>query len=237
MNAIALKGLVAKEIRLTRNIFLSGLLLIILINGLVLLKAPTLEMKLALNCFLTLLHVFYMPIFVFYSLGREARQIQQWLYNPQSMNVLLSMKLLNACFSFFISLLVNCLYSVYIWFYLTPNTSTLIKDINKYTLLSLNGHQITELTQFNLIIFYIFLSSVSLSIFILLLWTIFRWLKPYFKRWSVFMAVVIFVMLIGLLNTTTIMPDNFGSFFIQYLVVDIICFFLASFILSTRVEG
>lgn len=179
-------GLLKKDYKLTRTVFFAGLV----INFLMLLLALYVEGKVEdeLLMFIPLLvavglHVVYFPIMLFISLKTESNQLQLWLHNPQPASILLLSKIVNA-----LGMLVVSLVSLYVM-------SGLL-SIPKFSLFE--AYWTDTWTAGLLIFFHIILVSIFLGIWVILLWSLYQFVKYRIKRlrWLVVIAVVIIPCLI-----------------------------------------
>jgi hypothetical protein len=165
-------GLLKKDFRLTRTVFLAG----IVINILVFMLAMFVDTKTVDPIYTLLplliavgLHVFYFPIVLFISLKTEGNQLHLWLHNSQSGVTLLSSKMLNVVLKLAASLVVLYgMLAVLIW----PN----LKLIEAYW---------TDTWIAGLLLFpHIILFSVSLGIWVLFFWSLYHFMKVRIGRWS-----------------------------------------------------
>ncbi|AOZ94035.1 hypothetical protein PNBC_05905 [Paenibacillus crassostreae] len=169
---MAWAALFKKDFRLTRTIFLVGLV----INFLVLLLSLYLVMRMGDSFFIfaplliiILFHIFYFPIMLFISLKTEANQMHLFLHNPQSATTLLLSKVLNGLIMMVVSLVV--LYMM---------ASLLI--IPRFNLIE---QYWTDTWISGLLIFvHIMIVSMQIGVLVLFLWSLYHSIKHRIGRWS-----------------------------------------------------
>jgi hypothetical protein len=165
-------ALFKKDFQLTRTVFFIGLV----INFLVLLLTLYVDMNTGDNLYLFIpllaaivLHVFYLPIILFISLRTEADKLHLWLHNPRPAATLLLSKVVNGMAMMAVSLVSLYLMAVLL---IIPK----LHLIEAYR---------TDTLKAALLVFpHIFMISIMISIFVILLWSIYHALKYRIGRWT-----------------------------------------------------
>lgn len=169
-------GLVKKEYRLSRSSFLLGLILLgialvlfyfmgIRFNESGIVIAPT--------GMLIGLHVFYLTIFMIFSLNTEAKQLHLWLHNPQPAWMLLSAKLVNGIVAMIVSLSLAVLFFLYVLNEAAPNFNEIVKDYVNMGLFGLS---------------YLIGISIYMAMSVLFIWTVNHTLKTRMGKFGSFIA-------------------------------------------------
>ncbi|MDQ8736218.1 hypothetical protein [Paenibacillus sp. LHD-38] len=240
-------ALFKKDFRLTRTVFFIGLV----INFLVLLLTLYVDMNTGDNLFLfipllvaVVLHIFYLPVILFISLRTEADQLHLWLHDPRSASTLLLSKVLNGIAMMFVSLVILYLMA-----------GSLI--ISRFSLIEAYW---TDTLKAGLLIFpHIFLISIMISAFVILLWSIHHALKYRIGRWTwlALLGAVIIPSWVGalidsskpykLLTQWLSMETNFPTFaidpiplyageYLYHFMVVVGLFYLSAWIMDRKVE-
>lgn len=240
-------ALFKKDFRLTRTVFFVGLV----INVLILLLAFYVEMNTGDNLYLFIplvaaivFHILYLPVILFISLKTEAGQLHVWLHNPQSAATLLLSKIVNGLIMTVVSLVV--LYAM---------AGMLI--FSKFSLIEAYW---TDTWMAGLLIYpHIILVSMMISVWVILLWSLYHALKNRIGRWTWYalLGSVIIPNWMGALFTSSplykllvqwgSMEMNFSTFSIdpiplytgEYLydfIIIIGLFYLSSWIIDRKVE-
>jgi len=240
-------ALLKKDFKLTRTVFFVGLVINLLIAMLTrylgMIAGNTLFMFIPL-VIAVVIHVLYVPIIVFISLKTESNQLHLWLHNPGPASKLLISKIVNGLVMIVISLLM-----------LYVMSGLLI--IPKFSLIEAYW---TDTWMSGLLIFpHIILISIVISVWVMMLWALYQFLKYKIGRWSwlvVIGAVIISGWIDTLFETTKLyrlvtkwggITYNFPSFSIQpiqtyageylYTFIFIIgLFFLTAWIIDNKVE-
>ncbi|KOP83561.1 hypothetical protein AMS60_14330 [Bacillus sp. FJAT-21945] len=184
------KGLIYKELKLTKNWFVVGIALLILgvVAGLGLTKyfnEPNIFAVVAVTILVG--HGFYLPAYLLHSLNIEA-QTQLWLHNPNSGAILFLAKLTAGFIlyvvSFFIALVIA------IW--------GLTHAVNGESLFNLTGEPVLNITLIGL---GITLGTLFLGVWVLFYWSLFHSLKkvPFLHsiRWPIVIGTWILLTAIG----------------------------------------
>lgn len=165
-------ALFKKDFHLTRTVFFVGLV----INFLILLLSLYVDMNTGDNLYMfipllaaTVFHVLYVPIMLFISLKTEANQLHLWLHNPQSAANLLLSKLLNGTIMMIVSLVV-----------LYVMSGLLI--IPRFSLIEAYW---TDTWKAGILIFpHIIMISITIGVWVILLWSLYQALKYRIGRWT-----------------------------------------------------
>ncbi|MCL6605500.1 MAG: hypothetical protein K6T94_21760 [Paenibacillus sp.] len=240
-------ALMKKDFKLTRTVFLVGLVMNVLIAMLTIYLGTIAENTLLTFIPLVLavvLHVIYVPIVVFTSLKTEANQLHIWLHNPQPASRLMLSKIVNGLIMMVISLLM-----------LYVTTGLLI--IPKFNLIETYW---TDTRLSGLFIFpHILMISIMIGVWVMFLWSLYHWLKFKIGRWNwivVIGAVIIPAWVAALFESSNLyrlatnwggITYNFSSFSIdpiqtyagEYLynfIFIIGLFFLTAWIIDNKVE-
>ncbi|KRF04816.1 hypothetical protein ASG89_21175 [Paenibacillus sp. Soil766] len=170
-------ALFLKDFRITRSIFFIGLVM----NALIVMLTLYLGMIAndSLLIFLPLVaavifHVLYMPITLLISLKTEANQLHLLLHNPRPASILMLSKLVNSLIMIVCSLLMLYLMS-----------GLLI--IPKFSLIE--SYWTDTWNSGILIALHTILISIVFGVWIILLWTLFHFLKNKIGRWSWFLLI------------------------------------------------
>lgn len=240
-------ALFKKDFRLTRTVFFIGLV----INFLILFLTLFVDVNTGDNLYLFIplviaivFHVLYLPILLFISLKSEANQLHLWLHNPQSAAALLLSKVLNGIVMMVISLVV--LYAM---------AGSLINS--RFSLIEAYW---TDTWMAGLLIFpHILVISITIGIWVILLWSLYHALKYRIGRWTwlVLLGAVILPSLISdLIDSTKIYKQltqwgslemNFPTFsidpipayageYLYHFIVLIGLFYLSAWIIDRKVE-
>lgn len=240
-------ALFKKDFRLTRTVFFVGLV----INFLILFLTLFVDVNTGDNLYLFIplvvaivFHVLYLPILLFISLKSEANQLHLWLHNPQSAAALLLSKVLNGIVMMVISLVV--LYAM---------AGSLINS--RFSLIEAYW---TDTWMAGLLIFpHILVISLTIGIWVILLWSLYHALKYRIGRWTwlVLLGTVILPSLISdLIDSSKIYKQltqwgslemNFPTFsidpipayageYLYHFIVLIGLFYLSAWIIDRKVE-
>ncbi|MDR6225299.1 hypothetical protein [Desmospora profundinema] len=175
MNSVT--ALWKKDFRLNAPWVLGGLLLIVAIHLLILLTVKTKEVQFALSLAPFFFHAVYFPLYLFISLQGESKQMHQWLHTPHSASVLLLSKVINGAAALFVSASIAAIYPLILFF---GPMSTHVAG-SRTDIFSI-GFQVVG---------YIWIVSVQIGLFVLAVWSIYRWLKTYINRWTWVLVVVL----------------------------------------------
>ena len=165
-------ALFIKDFKLTRNVFLIGLVMDVLIAMLTLYMGRVADDSLLMFVPLAIaaaIHVIYVPFIVFIGLKQEGNHLSLWLNNPQPAYKLLLSKIANGLMMTVISLAL--LYAL---------SGLLI--VPKFSLIEPYW---TDAWRVGLFIFpQIIWISIGLSVWVMILWALYQYLKLKIGRWS-----------------------------------------------------
>jgi hypothetical protein len=175
-------ALFRKDFRLTRTVFLVG----IVINLLIFMLALFVDRNVNDPVFVfiplivaAVFHLFYLPIMLFISLKAEAVQLHLWLHNPRPATSLLLSKIVNALMMMVISLVILYAMSGYL-------INARFQFIEAYW---------TDTWNAGLLIFvHLILLALVMGVWIIFLWALYHALKNRIGRWSwlvLFAAVIV----------------------------------------------
>ncbi len=177
-------GLLKKEFFLLRNALLTGFALLIVAFAASAIFSAALEEKdlLAAGAISSaFLHMFYMPLFLLISLSSEQKQMNLWLYNPQPVGVLIVSKMLVILGGMVVSLLITGIYGVTVLSRFPPAQQPF--DLSGLLLL---GSAAAVL---------IIATSIYLSLWLLLGWSVFFATRTYIGNWSWLAVGLLFIAL------------------------------------------
>ncbi|MCH1627669.1 hypothetical protein [Fredinandcohnia quinoae] len=134
--------------------------------------------------FMVPMHVFYIPLFLFYSLHAETKQHQIWLYNPNSPLLLFLPKFTIALLGMLESLLITGVFSLYVIQVAKKEfelPKELLGDLIVPTSMIVGGSLV--------------FTSIYLGIVAMFFWSLFQVIKKYFKKltWVAIIACFGFV--------------------------------------------
>ncbi|UJF34096.1 hypothetical protein [Paenibacillus hexagrammi] len=165
-------ALFVKDFKLSRSVFLMGLVMNILIAMLTLYLERTAGDSLLMFVPLAVaavIHVAYVPIIVFISLKSEGNHLHIWLSNPQSASKLLLSKIVNGLLMIMISLIL-----------LFALSGLLVAA--KFSFIEPYG---TDIWRVGLFTFpHIIWFSIELGLGVMVLWALYQYLKRRIGRWS-----------------------------------------------------
>ncbi len=183
----AFQGLIRKELKLSKNLFLFSLLamFVIVLLGLGLeryFQAPEIFTIITVTVFF--MHVLFIPACLFNSLKTEA-QTQLWLHNPNSGSILFLAKLLSCIIYFLCSIVI-----AFILAQLGMNHAISHEVITDLPI----TQSLSNLWLSSFIIFFI---SIFMGIWLLLYWSFYHALKNIpiirFLRWPIMIASWLFI--------------------------------------------
>ncbi|MBO8172557.1 MAG: hypothetical protein H0Z33_11810 [Bacillaceae bacterium] len=165
-------ALLKKELRLTRSVVWTGIVLMIVIylfNHVFVSQTGLDQTRLGPAAGLLFLHIFYLPVYMLISLQAETRHMHLWLHHPGSGWMLMGTKLLSGILAFVLSLAVT----------LVLTGITLYPDIaqNRSELLSFFPLIVTS-------ILHLAGYGVYLAVWFVFLWTVYQILKSRIGKWS-----------------------------------------------------
>lgn len=165
-------SLLKKDFRLALPWFLGGLGLIIAFD-LWFAWSPHPEVRLAFSSMLVFAHIIYFPVYLFISLWVEGKQMHQWLHSPRPAWQLILSKLVVGIPFILLSLSISGLYPTYL--VLGPT------DL----FASLPGLDPTAFwSDVGLMLMAILWISFHLSLLLLVVWSVYRWLRTYLGKWT-----------------------------------------------------
>jgi hypothetical protein len=240
-------ALFRKDFRLTRIVFFIGLVINFLFLFLSMFVGANIGDSLYLFIPLAVaivFHVLYLPTILFISLRTEANQLHLWLQNPQSAAALLLSKVLNGLIMMVVSLVV--LYSM---------AGSLI--ISRFRLIE--AHWTDTWTAGVLIFLHILMLSMLISVWVILLWSLYHALKYRIGRWTwlaLLGAVILPSWIGGLFDSSSLyklltqwgnLEMNFPTFqvdpipayageYLYHFIIIIGLFYLSAWIIDRKVE-
>lgn len=165
-------SLLKKDFRLALPWFLGGLGLIIAFD-LWFAWSSHPEVRLAFSSLLVFAHVIYFPVYLFISLWVEGKQMHRWLHSPRPAWQLILSKLVAGIPFILLSLGVSGLYPTYLM--LGPiDTFGTSSDLDPTVFW----------WDVVLILALLLWASFHLSLLLLAVWSVYRWLRTYFGNWT-----------------------------------------------------
>lgn len=241
-------ALFIKDFKLTRTVFFIGLVMNVMIALLTFYMGRGADDSLLMFVPLAIavaIHVIYVPIIVFISLKAEGNNLPLWLNNPQPAFKLLLSKIANGLMMIVISLAL--LYAL-----------SGLMIVPKFSLIELYW---TDIWRVGLFIFpHIIWISIELSVFVMILWALYQYLKLKIGRWSwavVVGAILFFGGIDALFKTSklyqfvlewggitykfpTILSDPIQTYVGEYIYDSMIIvglFILTAWLVDNKVEG
>lgn len=162
-------GLLKKDFRLTLPWFLGGLGLIVALNFLL----TWMIGMVAFSYLLVLAHFLYFPAYLFISLWLEGKQMHQWLHTPRPAWQLLLSKLVVGVPFMILSLGVSGLFPTYLL-------------LGPTDLFGINPALEPSVFWSDLGLGFLMMlwTSFLLGLFLLVIWSVYRWLYIYIGKWS-----------------------------------------------------
>lgn len=243
----AWSALFKKDFQLTRTVFFIGLVM----NFLVLLLTLYVDMSTGDNLYLFIpllaaivLHIFYLPVILLISLRTEADKLHLWLHSQRSAATLLLSKVLNGMVMMAVSLII---------LYLMAG----LLITSRFHLIEAYW---TDTLKAALLIFpHLFIISMMISAFVILLWSIHHALKYRIGHWTwlALLGAVILPSWVGalidsskpykLLTQWVDLEMNFPTFsidpipayageYLYHFIVIIGLFYLSAWVIDRKVE-